>query len=227
MKGLTVVFDLDGTLVDTAPDLRATLSHVLEQIGHRPVTAEEVRPIIAFGARRMLQVCLEGAGDDASKGRLDELMKVYLDHYREHLADASRPFEGALPCLDWLDSHGVRLGVCTNKYEDLTFSLLDRLGLERYFRAICGVDTFEVRKPHPDHLTCTIKMAGGRADRAIMIGDSETDIATAKAAGVPVIAVSFGYSDRDVRDFDPDALIDHYRELPDKISQLERGLPKA
>lgn len=227
MKGLTVVFDLDGTLVDTAPDLTATLNHVLGEIGHDPVTSEDVRPVVAYGGRRMLKISLERAGDDASENRLDELIKVYLAHYREHLADASQPYPGVLRCLDWLTFQGVRLGVCTNKYEHLTFSLLDRLDLERYFHAITGADTFEVRKPHPDHLTRTIEMAGGRADRAIMIGDSETDIATAKAAGVPVIAVTFGYSDVHVENFDPDALMDHYRELPDKIAELLKDLAKA
>lgn len=227
MKGLTVVFDLDGTLVDTAPDLTATLNHVLGEIGHAPVTTEDVRPVVAYGGRRMLKTCLERAGDDASEARLDELLKLYLAHYREHLADASRPYPGALQCLDWLTSQGVRLGVCTNKYELLAFTLLDRLGLERYFHAITGADTFEIRKPHPDHLTRTIEMAGGKADHAIMIGDSETDIATAKAAGVPVIGVTFGYSGVPVEKFEPDALIGHYRELPDRIAGLVKAIAKA
>jgi len=227
MKGLTVVFDLDGTLVDTAPDLTATLNHVLDQIGHGPVTVDDVRPVVAYGGRRMLKNILETAGDDASEARLDELLKVYLAHYRVHLADASRPYEGVLQCLDWLTAQGARLGVCTNKYEDLTFTLLDQLDLERRFHAICGVDTFEVRKPHPDHLTRTIEMAGGKADYAIMIGDTETDIATAKAAGIPVIAVTFGYSDTHVECFEPDAMIGHYRELPDRIAELVNTLAKA
>ena len=227
MKGMTVVFDLDGTLVDTAPDLTGTLNHVLAGIGHGPVTTDDVRPVVAYGGRRMLKNILERAGDDASESRLDELLTVYLAHYREHLADASRPYEGVLQCLDWLTAQGVRLGVCTNKYEDLTFTLLDQLDLERHFHAICGVDTFEVKKPHPDHLTRTIEMAGGRSDYAIMIGDTETDIATAKAAGIPVIAVTFGYSHVHVEKFQPDAMMDHYRELPDRIAELLKGRAKA
>jgi len=227
MKGLTVVFDLDGTLVDTAPDLTGTLNHILGEIGHGPVTVDDVRPVVAYGGRRMLKNILERAGDDASEGRLDELLRLYLAHYRVHLADTSRPYEGVLQCLDWLTAQGARLGVCTNKYEDLTFTLLDQLDLERHFHAICGVDTFEVRKPHPDHLTRTIEIAGGRADYAIMIGDTETDIATAKAAGIPVIAVTFGYSDVHVESFEPDAMIGHYRELPDRIAELVKTLAGA
>jgi len=227
MRGLTVVFDLDGTLVDTAPDLTGTLNYVLAQIGHGPVAVEDVRPFVAYGGRPMLKNILEREGDDASDARVDELLKIYLAHYGENLANASRPYPGVLDCLEWLKSSGARLAVCTNKYEHLTFSLLDRLRLERYFHAIAGSDTFEVRKPDPGHLTRAIEMAGGRADYAVMVGDTETDIATAKAAGVPVIAVTFGYSDVHVENFEPDALIGHFREFNEQITIIAERLAKA
>ncbi len=135
----------------------------------------------------------------------------------------SRPFEGIPALLDTLSQSGARLAVCTNKFEALSKSLLRQLGLDHRFAVIAGRDTFDVFKPAPGHLTRTIAMAGGRADRAVMVGDSEVDIATAAAAGVPSIGVTFGYTPRPVRELRPGAVIDHYREF---MPALEKVLPQ-
>ena len=220
MKDLTIVFDLDGTLVDTAPDLVATLNHILGQAGVGPVAAETLRPQIGFGARAMLKSSLEAAGEAAGDERLDDMMKAYLRHYHAHIAVESRPFPGAVEALSGFRDKGARLAVCTNKYEDLSHHLLRELEIDGLFGAVTGADTFEVRKPHPDHLTRTIALAGGRADAAVMVGDSETDIKTAKAAQIPVIGVTFGYSDRPIAELGADCLIDHYDELAGALESL-------
>ena len=220
MKDLTIVFDLDGTLVDTAPDLVATLNHVLAGIGLEHVESDALRPHIGFGARAMLKSCLTWAGEEADDARLDALMKTYLAHYHDNIAIRSRPFPGAVEALEGFRREGARLAVCTNKYEGLSKHLLAELAVDHLFGAVTGADTFEVRKPHPEHLTRTIQLAGGNLERAVMVGDSETDIKTAKAAGVPVIGVTFGYSDKPMAELGADRLIDHYDELAQAIRRL-------
>jgi len=223
MKDLTIVFDLDGTLVDTAPDLVATLNHVLGDIGLAPIEGAAIRPHIGFGARAMLKTCLDWADEEAGDDRLDALMATYLAHYRDNIAVLSRPFPGAIETLEGFLSQGAKLAVCTNKYEKLSTRLLSELAVDHLFGAVTGADTFEVRKPHPDHLTRTIVLAGGTSGRAIMVGDSETDIKTAKAADVPVIGVTFGYSDKPIAELGADSVIDHYDELAEAIRRLEAG----
>ncbi len=223
MTDLTIVFDLDGTLVDTAPDLAATLNHVLGESVLEPVDAATIRPLIGHGARLMLKSSLERAGKAVDDDRLDRLLARYLAHYRNHLADLSRPYPGAIDALRRFREKGVRLAICTNKYESLAKRLLAELAIDRFFDAITGADTFEVRKPHPEHLTRTIALVGGTPGRAVMVGDSETDIATAKAARVPVIGVTFGYSDKPMAALGADVLIDHY----DGLESAVRGLTAA
>lgn len=220
MHDLTVVFDLDGTLVDTAPDLVHATNHVLSGLGFAPVSAELLRPWISYGARRMIVEGLAFSGQEATEAELDRLLETFLEHYAAHIAFESRPFPGAIAVLDRMLAHGTRLAVCTNKREALTRSLLDQLGLSQRFAAIAGRDTFPVSKPHPDHLRGTVAMAGGDLARAVMIGDSEVDIATAKAARVPVIAVSFGYTQVPVERLSPDAVVNHYGELEDVVARL-------
>ena len=220
MNGLTIVFDLDGTLVDTAPDLVATLNHVLGGVGVGPIAPETLRPQIGFGARAMLKSCLLEANEPADDQRLERLMDIYLAHYRDHIAEQSRPFPGALEACESFRKQGAALAVCTNKYEHLSKQLLRELKIDKLFSAVTGADTFEVRKPHPDHLTRTIALAGGRSGAALMVGDSETDIKTAQAAGIPVIGVTFGYSDKPMAELGADRLIDHYDELADAVAGL-------
>ena len=222
MQDLTLAFDLDGTLVDTAPDLVAATNHVLKHAGLPPVTEAELRPYIGHGAKFMVERALGHAAEKFSDAEREELLARYFDFYGSHIAVGSRPFEGTIATLERLREDGATLAVCTNKMEDMTRALLNALDMTKYFAAIAGRDTLPTSKPDPGHLLGTIKMAGGRPERAIMIGDSRTDIATAKAAKVPVVAVTFGYTDTPVREMDPDAVIDHYRELAPAIIALTR-----
>jgi phosphoglycolate phosphatase len=222
MHDLTLVFDLDGTLVDTAPDLLAAANHVLDHVGLPPIDDQTLRPCIGFGARYMIAKATEAAAPKLTQEEQDRLLERFMDYYGANIAVGSRPFEGAVAALERYQKAGTKLAVCTNKLEGLSRTLLDALDLTRYFRVIVGRDTLPSCKPHPDHLLGTIELAGGEKTRAIMIGDSKVDIATAKAAGVPVIAVTFGYTDAPLQAFAPDALIDHYRELEPAVAALMR-----
>lgn len=209
----TLVLDLDGTLVDTAADLLATLNAVLKVEGLAPISFDEALTMVGHGARAMIEAAIVANGINAEAERLDNLTAAFIDHYAGHIADESRPFPGAVEALDRLAADGWRLAVCTNKYEALARQLLAALGIAGRFAAIAGQDTFGVKKPDPRHLTETIRVAGGNDRRAVMVGDSEIDIATARAAGIPVIAVEFGYSPVPVADLGADRVINHFDGL--------------
>jgi len=230
MSSFTVVFDLDGTLVDTAPDLVAALNHVLASEGLPPVAYEEARNMVGGGARVMVERGLRAHGCMPPPADIDRMVRDFISHYADHIAVDSQLFQGAEAVLDRLAHSGCHLAVCTNKLEWLSLRLLDALGLTVRFRAICGADTFGVSKPDPKILHGTIARAGGDPARAIMIGDSMTDIATARAAGVPVIAVDFGYTEIPVRQLKPDRVVSAFAELPDAIaltlSTGQRGVGK-
>ena len=213
LHDLTIVFDLDGTLVDTAPDLAAAANHVFRLIGLATVSPQQLHPFISRGSRAMIEEGLRLHGVSKSEDEVTRLHELFFPYYAENIAVLSRPFEGVPALLASLLQSGARLAVCTNKLEALSRSLLEQLDLDHRFAAIAGRDTFDVFKPAPGHLTRTIAMAGGRVDRAVMVGDSEVDFATAVAAGVPSIGVSFGYTARPVRELGPGAVIDHYREF--------------
>lgn len=220
MSAFTIVFDLDGTLVDSAPDLVATLNHVLAREGLPPVAYEDARNMVGGGARVMVERGLKADGRELAAAEVDRLVRDFIAHYAEHIAVGSRPFLGVEAALDRLAGRGCRLAVCTNKLEWLSLRLLDALGLTARFRAICGADTFGVSKPDPKILHGTIARAGGDPARAVMIGDSMTDIATARAAGVPVIAVDFGYTEVPVAELKPDRVVSAFADLPEAISQM-------
>jgi phosphoglycolate phosphatase len=158
-----------------------------------------------------------------SPDKLEQLFKDFVAHYSEHLTDKSLPFPGVTSALDLLAARGCRFAVCTNKLEALSVRLLDDLGLARRFAAICGQDTFGMQKPDPEILRRTISAANGRPDTAVMVGDSMTDIRTARAASVPVIAVDFGYSERPIAEFGPDRTIGHFSELPTSVAAISSG----
>jgi phosphoglycolate phosphatase len=216
----TVVFDLDGTLVDTAPDLINALNYVLDREGMPPVPMHAARTMIGAGARRLLERGLELVRRTVSREDLDRLTRDFIDYYADHIADASRPFEGLESALDDLSSRGFRFAVCTNKLEWLSKRLLDQLGLSPRFAAICGADTFGVAKPDPAILQQTIARAGGEISSSIMVGDAGTDIGVARRAGVPVIGVSFGYTEIPIADLKPDRLIAHMDQLAGAVKAL-------
>jgi phosphoglycolate phosphatase len=216
----TVVFDLDGTLVDTAPDLINTLNFVLEREGLPAVRLSAARNMIGAGARKLIERGLELDGRLVSPQDLARLTGDFIDHYAAHIADFSKPFEGLEGALDNLQSSGYRFAVCTNKLEWLSKLLLDRLGLSSRFSAICGADTFGVSKPDPAILRETVARAGGQLSSTVMVGDAGPDIGVARRAGVPVIGVGFGYTDIPIADLKPDRLISHMRELPTAVEAL-------
>jgi phosphoglycolate phosphatase len=220
MVSFTVVFDLDGTLVDTAPDLVATLNMVFVREGLPAVPYEVARNMVGGGARAMIERGLKAEGRTLSTAEVDLLVKDFIGYYADHIADRSRLFPGVTGALDELAAADCLLAVCTNKLEWLSLRLLDALGLRDRFGAICGADTFGVQKPDPELLRRTIARASGRPDQAVMVGDSITDIATARAAGVPVIAVDFGYSESPIAELGPNRVISAYKDLPGAVFDL-------
>lgn len=220
MPPLTIVFDLDGTLVDTAPDLVDTLNVIFAREGLAPVPYDKARMMIGGGARRMIEAGLAFERRPSSTAEVDRLFKDFIAHYSAHIADRSRPFPGLLEAMDRLAADGCQFAVCTNKLEHLSRLLLDALKLTARFKAICGQDTFGIQKPNPEILRRTIAQAGGVSERAIMIGDSAADIDTAHAARVPVIAVDFGYTEIPVTQLGPTRVISHYDDLPAAVRDL-------
>jgi phosphoglycolate phosphatase len=219
----TAIFDLDGTLADTIHDLLATLNVVLAAEGLPPLSLNEGREMVGAGARALLERGLSRAGREVTPGRLDELHRMFMAHYGQNLCVSTRLFPGVVEALDRLEQAGFALAVCTNKYERHSVDLLEGLGVAGRFQAICGRDSTPWTKPDPRHLLTTIERAGGNPAQSVMVGDSITDVATARAAKVPVVAVTFGYTDRPVHEFEPDRLIDHYDQLFDAVGSILRA----
>ncbi len=213
----TVVFDLDGTLADTAPDLTAALNHALGELGRPPVPAEDVRHMVGHGAKALLRKGLAATGA-VSEALVDEGFPIFLAHYEAHIADHSRPFPGVEQALAALEAAGIAIAICTNKLEGLTHEFLKAVGWESRFAAVVGGDTLSVRKPDPAPLLEAIARAGGGP--AAFVGDSITDTDTAKAAGVPCVALSFGFADRPAAELGADRVIDHWDELLQTLEDM-------
>jgi phosphoglycolate phosphatase len=212
-----VVFDLDGTLIDTAPDLTAALNHVLKTLDRPTVPEDSVRHMVGHGARILLKRGPAASGPEPSDEQIEALMPAFLDYYGRHVADRSVPFPGMAAALDELAAEGARFAICTNKPEALSVSLILTLGLAKRFPVIVGADTLPVRKPDPRPLAHAVQRLGGDLARTIYIGDSETDLKTARAAGVPVILVSWGYTPVPAVELGADRLIEQFSELPDAV----------
>jgi phosphoglycolate phosphatase len=213
MRPPIIVFDLDGTLIDTAPDLIDSLNHALEGNGFDAVDHGHVGAHVGMGGRAMIERVFTLNQRRIDPAIIERHHEVFLQHYTAGIPGRSRPYPGVLKAIARAAEHGYIFAICTNKPQGMALSLIERLGLTYLFSAICGADTFAFRKPDPRHLTETIARAGGDPARALMVGDSRTDIDTAKAAGIPVVAVDFGYTDRHVREFEPSKVISHYDEL--------------
>jgi phosphoglycolate phosphatase len=208
-----VAFDLDGTLADTAPDLASALNHVLARLGRPGIDPGSVRHLVGHGARALLDKAL--AGDEAL---VEEGLPLYLDFYAANICVGTSRYPGLEAAMDGLQARGVKLAICTNKPERMTHLLIGAMGWTGRFAAIVGADTLPVRKPDPRPLLEAIARAGG--GRAVFVGDSITDAETARAAGLPFIAVSFGFSDRPVAELGADAVIDSYAELIPALGRL-------
>ena len=207
------LFDLDGTLVDSAPDLLATLDAVLPRHGFRAMRDPGLRNGIGHGARHLIEYALHQQRAEAETTALDRIHADFLRHYEANICIETQVYPGTLELLDRFAAVGWGFAVCTNKPEGMSRLLLEKLGVAERFAAICGGDTFAVRKPDPRHLLQTIAEAAGRHDNALLVGDSRTDLDTARSAGVPFIGVSFGYTPVPMRELGPDLLVGSYEEL--------------
>ena len=219
----TVVFDLDGTLIDTAPDLINALNYILVREGMPAVPLAKARNMIGQGARRLLERGLELDGRIINPDDVNRLAVDFIDYYAANIAVESRPFEGLETTLDDLAAQGYQFAVCTNKLEWLSKLLLDQLGLSARFAAICGADTFGAAKPDPPILRETVVKAGGTLASTVMVGDAGPDVGVARRAGVPVIGVEFGYTEVPIAELNPDLVVGHMRDLPQAVSRLLPG----
>jgi phosphoglycolate phosphatase len=220
MPAPTIVYDLDGTLADTAEDLVATVNHLLGREGLAPLPVESAGSLLGAGARALIKGGFAAAGRSLDPPEIEALFAEYLRYYEVHIVDRTRLYPGVDEALAAFAQAGWRQAVCTNKIESLARLLITKLGIAERFAFVCGQDTFGVAKPDPKPLLETIAASGGSRQRAIMVGDSETDIQTARAAGVPVIAVDFGYANRPVKELGPDRVISHFGQLMDAGNAL-------
>lgn len=215
-----VAFDLDGTLADTAPDLAASLNHALGALGREGVPAESVRNLVGHGAKALLRKGLAVTGT-VSEELVEQGFPIFLDHYGANICHGTTPYPGMETALDALAERGIKLAICTNKPERLTHQLVEALGWVGRFNSIVAADTLPVKKPNPAPLHEAVARAGG--GRAAFVGDSITDADTARAAKLPFIAVSFGFSDRPIAELGADLVIDSYAELLPALSKLNGG----
>jgi len=227
VSAATLVFDLDGTLADTAPDLMAALNFVLTREGVPELPVAAARRLLGAGGRALIQRGFAEAGRAIDAATLERLFVDFLGHYNAHIADGTRLYPGVVAGLDRCAAAGWRLAVCTNKMERSSKLLLDKLGVLDRFAFVCGQDTFGVGKPDPKPLIETVRAAGGDLARAAMVGDSKTDVAIARAAGLPVICVDYGYTDVPVAEFAPDRVVSHFDEVFDAAAELVGATAEA
>lgn len=220
LEGWTIAFDLDGTLVDSAPDLIGTLNRMLVEEGLPPVPMESASTLIGSGARALLVHGFEAAGAPVEGAKSDELFERFLVDYAAHIADGSQPFEGVVETLERLSERGAILVVATNKRSDLSELLLGKLDLTRHFAAIVGPDRVSARKPSGAHLKEAVVIAGGDPERAIMVGDAAPDADAAKDAGMPCILTTFGFTPTPVEDLGGDVLIDAFEDVEEAIDGI-------
>jgi phosphoglycolate phosphatase len=216
----TIVYDLDGTLADTAGDLVATLNWLLGREGLAPMPVENAGSLVGAGARALIERGFAASGRTLEPQKLAALFGDFLAHYNAHIADLTQLYPGVETALAAFARAGWRQAVCTNKLEGSAKLLMNSLGVAERFAFICGQDTFGVGKPDPKPLLMTIAACGGASDRAIMVGDSATDIKTARAAGLPVIAVDYGYTDTPVDELGPDRVVSHFEQLAEACAAL-------
>lgn len=209
----TLIFDLDGTLVDTAPDLLAATNHVLKKHGRSEVTRAQLLETISYGAREMIKQGFSLTGEPHGDDLADALFREFIDFYVNNLSVNSKPFPGCLSFLETAKAKGFKLAVCTNKLEAMARQLLSELKMDHLFEGIVGQDTAGVPKPDPAPFHAAVRSCRTSTATAVMVGDSKTDVRTAKAASVPALVCSFGYTDTPVKDLAADLVFHHYDEL--------------
>jgi phosphoglycolate phosphatase len=215
-----LIFDLDGTLVDTAPDILGALNAILAREGRRQADGTDLLHLLGHGARAMITEALARTGGPLPESRTKVLIEDFIARYRDHIADESRPYPGVERTLGEFADSGARLGVLTNKPQELAVPLLDTLGLSRFFAAIHGAGRFSYVKPDARVFHHLVDEMGGVGAGAIMIGDSITDVLTARAAQVPVILVSYGYALEPVETLGADAITANFTELPLQVERI-------
>ena len=214
-----ILFDLDGTLVDSLPDLRQAVNRLLGDLGRPPVSAAELRLWVGDGAAILVERALTATGGMPADGA-KAMLGRFLAHYRGHTADESRPYPGVVDTLESLRRRGHPLGVCTNKPTALSLEMLQTLDLLPYFQAVVGGDGVAARKPDPGHLRATLEAMGCAGAKALMVGDSANDVVAARAAAMPVVVVAFGYCRGDPRDLGADVVIDDFARLAEAVGRL-------
>ena len=220
MTAPAIVFDLDGTLVESAPDLAATTNILLARRGRRQIELGELRSMVGKGAKVMIEKAWIATGEPVTEAEIKEMIPEFLEYYGEHVSDKTLPFPGVIDALDELKGRGCPLGVCTNKFESLSNKLLKALNMDHYFDAVLGGDTLKIRKPDPEHVLETIRRLGRTPENAVMVGDSNNDIDAAKSGGVASIAVTFGYTDIPPEELGADRMISHFDKLISAIDEL-------
>ena len=225
LSGATLAFDLDGTLVETAPDLIGALNLVLGERGLPALPVESARVLVGRGARFLIEHGFASAGEPLEEEEIGGLVARFIEVYLGRIASESRPYPGLIEALDALSAAGARLVVCTNKRTDLSLALLDALELTGRFGAVIGADRAPRPKPDASHFLAAVEAVGGDPARAVMVGDSYNDVAAAKAAGSPCIVVSFGYTETPAGELGGDRLIDSFDELIEAASSLLAALP--
>lgn len=217
-----VIFDLDGTLVDSARDLTAALNHVLRQAKRPEIEISRVRHLVGDGARSLITKGFSESGILPDKAEIDAILQDFLDYYLENITAQTIIFPGVVKVIEELAERKIPMGLCTNKAIRLTEKLMTEIGLSGYFSAIVGGDSFDYRKPDPRHLTSTLERMNCPVSNAVMVGDSANDIIAAKAADIPVICVSFGYSKIPVSKLGPDIIIDHYDDFFKALTDISK-----
>ncbi len=224
LQGL--IFDLDGTLVDSAPDLRQALNLMLAQFGRRPLALDEVEGMTGDGMLPMVHRAFAATGEALPDTQSYERFQVFIAHYRSQKPDASQIYPGVMEALARFHAAGVRLGVCTNKQEAATLRLLEGLDLKRLFTFVAGGDTFTVHKPNPGHVNGVIEKLGVPAGGCVMIGDSVNDVLAAHGAGIPCVVVTAGYGQAP-ETLGADKLIRGFAELTAALETLGFTIPQA
>lgn len=227
LEGWTVAFDLDGTLVDSAPDLIGTLNRMLASRGHPPVPLASARHLVGHGARALLRHGFAEAGAVWDEAVEPELFDLFIDDYVTHIADDSLVFDGVVETLDYLAARGAVLCVATNKRTDLAEALIGALGLTRHFVVVAGPDRVSARKPDGAHVREAVRLAGGDPARAVMVGDASTDTGSARAAGMPCVVAGFGYNDAPLAELGGDIVIDRFPDLIAAIRTLRQAAEAA